>query len=121
MKGDRSDEDCWRIGTELARDMLVGDYLDQMAIEDDCREGRPQTNVVWWYLRRLRELDDDRVDAAFGAVLSDFVGSYSGSWYSDEDLNRMTAKPIATECSRELPEAEPLSNVVPFRARGGAA
>ena len=98
--------DAWHIGTKLALNMLFDsggerDNLDEMALKNDCRNGQPQINVAWYYLRKLREINDDRVDAAFGAVLSEFCGLYADG-LNFARFERDAATPVAMVCAREI-------------------
>jgi hypothetical protein len=94
-----SPEAAWRLGADLAIDLVdeaVEIGLEELALHADARDGRPQTNVVLRYLDKLREVNDRRVDAAFGALLSDYLGSYAKSWLSRQHLQEITRLPIAT-------------------------
>jgi hypothetical protein len=89
----------WRNGVRLALDLLdeASDLgLDELAIEDDCRDGRAQNNVMLRYLDKLRALEDRNADAAFCAVLSDYLGTYADSYFGRANLERMTSEPIAS-------------------------
>ncbi len=101
----RSDLDAWQLGTKLALDMLWDageeDKLDDLGLEDNYRDGCPQVNGAWFYLRKLREIDDDRVHAAFGAVLTEYLGLYASS-LGFEHLEKCAEKPIPTICAREV-------------------
>jgi hypothetical protein len=105
----RADGEAWDLGVALAIDFLndssdSGDVGgDNMALDAQYRDGKPLINVMWFYLRKLKELYDDRVDAAFGAVVGEFTSAYSGSWYADELIEEFAAEPIPMVCSRELP------------------
>lgn len=73
-KSASTDLRAWRRGVDLALCLFdEADNLDEMALDDDCRSGRRQNNVVLSYLRRLRQINDAGVEAAFAAVLTDFV------------------------------------------------
>lgn len=63
-------------GHQLAVNMLlelrdVG--VDECVLSNEYREGRPQTAILARYLAATR--GNDRVEAGFIAVLTDFVGS----------------------------------------------
>ena len=64
-------------GRRLAVDMLVEMRrlgFDELAINgaDECREGRPQNDVLVRYLRTVRSHPE--VEAGFLAVLTDVIG-----------------------------------------------
>lgn len=93
---------AWRQGVQLAIDMLeAADDLDEMSLSDRNRGGRPQKNVVATFLQRLRAINDRRVEAAFGAVLSDYIaGAEDGGVPDLALLHRLAQWPIETEvCS----------------------
>ena len=65
-------------GRRLAIDMLleIRDELgvDESVLDDDARDGRPQSDVLARYLRSVRAAGS-AAEAGFLAVLTDFVGS----------------------------------------------
>jgi hypothetical protein len=80
-----TDAAAWFVGANLAIEMLelAADLgLSELALEDDCRDGRPQTNVFLTVLTKLRALHCPTSDVAFAAVLSELIASYADDWCS---------------------------------------
>src|SRR5688572_12756780 len=90
---------AWRQGVQLAIEMIEAcDDSDEMVLNSDCRNGRPQRNVVAGYLTTLCQLGDPRVTAAFGAVLTDYIASGEDGGVPDlAFLERLARQPVATE------------------------
>lgn len=94
-----SGRQAWRKGADLALELLenAANALDEMALDDDRRDGRPQHNIMLNYLRRIRVLNDPRIDAAFCAVLTDYIaGGESGGTPDVNFLRKLSQRPIAT-------------------------
>jgi len=61
--------------------------LNDLAIHEHERHGRPQNNLVLRYLDALRKADSRRADIGFCSVLSDFIGTCTdGSPAIDPDF-----------------------------------
>ncbi len=93
-----ADAQAWLAGADIAIDLLeegadVG--LDQMAMQDDCRCGRPQSNVFLKHLRRLRELNNPTSDIGFSAVMTEYVALYADG-LSMQALIDDSREPFAT-------------------------
>jgi hypothetical protein len=69
--------EAWQRGSALAIEMLDEADLDEMALTDDCRDGRPQDNLLYRYLLRLRHEANDapQVERAFCSVLTDYIAT----------------------------------------------
>jgi hypothetical protein len=85
---------AWRVGADLALKLLEGADSDTMCLDVDP----PQHNLMLRYLLSLREIDDARVDAAFCAVLTDYIASteHAGVVPGVSFLRQLSRKPIAT-------------------------
>jgi hypothetical protein len=96
----RTDARAWREGVNRAQTLLDEAHeigLCETGLEPNHRDGRPQKNIVARHLAELRELNDPRVDAAFGAVLSDFIASFVDSYLEPDEVDKLTRWPIAAE------------------------
>lgn len=103
---DLSNLRTWRQGADLALELLEEADLGAMALNRrDRDDGRPhQDNLLLRYLLRLRRVDDARVEAAFCAVLTDFIASCRDGGVPDVSLlRRLSRKPVATSVA---PRAE---------------
>jgi hypothetical protein len=82
--------DAWARGSALAVEMLAETDMDEMTLTDKFRDGRPQNNLLYRYLLRLREIGDAQIEAAFCSVITEYVASArDGSlvdieWLADE-------------------------------------
>jgi hypothetical protein len=87
---------AWREGVELALDMIDAcDDLDEMSLQADCRDGRPQLNACLPFIQRLREIGDERVEAAFASVLTEVLASREeGSFPDTTTLEQWTQWPV---------------------------
>lgn len=89
---------AWRQGVDLACELLdeASWDADEKILRDEFRDGRAQDNVLYRYLLRLRKAGDPRVDAAFAAVLTDFIASVlDGTIPDSSSLKREARKPVA--------------------------
>ena len=92
------DAAAWWQGAQLAIDMIeVADDLDEMSLDGQNREGRPQKNVVAPYLRQLRAIGDPRVELAFAAVTEYLASAEAGVVTDHEFLQEPARVPVATE------------------------
>jgi len=91
--------DEWREGHRRAiamfRDLrsISGDELD---CQDDCRDGRPQENVVYGHLLGLISTRSDDVLAAFASVLTHYLGNCEHGGVPDIEIGEGPS-PIVTE------------------------
>lgn len=89
---------AWQVGRQLALQLLDEAYtvgLDEMALPADCRDGRPQTNLVLTYLAKVDDCRDTRVRVAFAAVLSDFIaGAVDGGAPDISALREWSRHPV---------------------------
>lgn len=93
-----ADEEAWLAVADIAIDLLEeGDQLglDEMALQDGHRAGRPQSNVFLKHLNRLRVLNNPTSDAGFSAVMTEYVGVYV-SGLAMQQLIDESGWPIAT-------------------------
>ncbi len=93
-----TDAAAWLTGADVAIDLLEEGAelgLSEMALQDECRQGRPQANVFLKHLKRLRALNNSTSDAAFSAVMTEYVGLYADSLTMQLFIDE-SRKPIAT-------------------------
>jgi len=100
----------WREGKKraiaLLRD-LEEHKVDDMDLEDDCRDGRPQQNVVYPHLVRVMATHNSGVLQAFSSVLTHYVGNAARAGVPDiEPTSRRMRKPIA-QCWPQISRAAP--------------
>jgi hypothetical protein len=93
---------AWQRGSALAVEMLGETDMDEMTLTDQWRDGRPQNNLLYRYLLRLREIGDAQIDMAFCSVVTEFLASAAdGSFWDVEDIEREVRKvgPVAQRCA----------------------
>jgi hypothetical protein len=84
--------EAWARGAGLALEMFEEGDIDEMGLEDGGRDGRPQDNLVYRYLQRLRReaAADQQVEVAFCAVLTEAIANQSdGMCHSIDSLEAL--------------------------------
>jgi hypothetical protein len=88
--------EAWRLGVDLALELIGVSDADCMSLDSDARDGGPQDNAVWRFLCKAREADDAQVERAFCAVLSDYIASARDGTVPDvEFLEKLVRRPVA--------------------------
>ena len=94
-----TDAQAWRQGADLAIELLeeASENAEACMLDGEGRSTAvPQHNFVGRYLRTVREIGDTRIEAAFGAVLSDYIASCQDGGVPDVKLlRRLSRRPVA--------------------------
>jgi hypothetical protein len=107
------DAAAWTAGADLAITLLdeaaeIG--ADELALQDNCREGRPQrTDVFLTSLNQLRSLNRPTSDLAFAAVMTEFLALYADA-VDTKLLRAQSRRPIlatvGAQASAEVTQSE---------------